>query len=150
MATTAVNPIVSNSATTTTRKKETEATQSNFMTLLVAQLRNQDPLNPATNEEFIAQLAQLQSLDESRKMSSSLATIVSTQTFSSASTLIGKKVSGLTTNVSGDSINFNGVVSAVSQVDGKVKIKVTQDDGNVIQVDPNEISEIMQPDATIQ
>lgn len=150
MATTAVNPTVSNSATTTTRKKETEATQSNFMTLLVAQLRNQDPLNPATNEEFIAQLAQLQSLDESRKMSSSLATIVSTQTFSSASTLIGKKVSGLTTNVSGDSINFNGVVSAVSQVDGKVKIKVTQDDGNVIQVDPNEISEIMQPNATIQ
>lgn len=150
MATTAVNPTVSNSATTTTRKKETEATQSNFMTLLVAQLRNQDPLNPATNEEFIAQLAQLQSLDESRKMSSSLATIVSTQTFSSASTLIGKKVSGVTTNVSGDSINFNGVVSAVSQVDGKVKIKVTQDDGNVIQVDPNEISEIMQPNATIQ
>jgi flagellar basal-body rod modification protein FlgD len=32
--------------------------QEDFLTLLVAQLRNQDPLNPLDNEAFVAQLAQ--------------------------------------------------------------------------------------------
>ncbi len=32
--------------------------QEDFLTLLVTQLRNQDPLNPLDNEAFVAQLAQ--------------------------------------------------------------------------------------------
>lgn len=32
--------------------------QEDFLTLLVTQLRNQDPLNPLNNEAFVAQLAQ--------------------------------------------------------------------------------------------
>lgn len=32
--------------------------QEDFLTLLVTQLRNQDPLNPLENEAFVAQLAQ--------------------------------------------------------------------------------------------
>ncbi len=35
-----------------------------FMTLLVAQLRNQDPLAPQDGTEFVAQLAQFNSLDQ--------------------------------------------------------------------------------------
>ncbi|WP_374388578.1 flagellar hook assembly protein FlgD [Sandaracinobacter sp.] len=33
-------------------------TQNDFLTLLVTQLKNQDPLNPLDNETFVAQLAQ--------------------------------------------------------------------------------------------
>ncbi len=40
-------------------------TDSNmFMTLLVAQLKNQDPLQPQEGTEFVAQLAQFNSLDQ--------------------------------------------------------------------------------------
>lgn len=35
-----------------------------FMTLLVAQLRNQDPLQPQDGAAFVAQLAQFNSLDQ--------------------------------------------------------------------------------------
>ena len=36
-----------------------------FMQLLVAQLRNQDPMNPSDGTQFVAQLAQFQQLEQS-------------------------------------------------------------------------------------
>lgn len=144
MAVSAISSPASNISTTSNATKSSASHQSNFMTLLVAQLRNQDPLNPATNEDFIAQLAQLESLDESKKISNSLASMVSTQEFSSASTLIGKSVLGTSQTADGKSVFFKGVVSSVSQSEGNVKLNVTQADGTVITVSANEISQIMQ------
>ena len=36
-----------------------------FMQLLVAQMRNQDPLNPTDGTQFVAQLAQFEQLEQS-------------------------------------------------------------------------------------
>ena len=41
-----------------------ELGQNQFMTLLVTQLRNQDPLKPMDNAEFISQLATFSSLEK--------------------------------------------------------------------------------------
>lgn len=38
--------------------------QETFLQLLTTQLQNQDPLNPQSNEEFVAQLAQFSSLEQ--------------------------------------------------------------------------------------
>ncbi len=46
--------------------------QNDFLTLLIAQLKNQDPLNPASNTEFIAQLAQFSSLEQMTLMNANL------------------------------------------------------------------------------
>lgn len=50
------------SASGTTKAKTSE--KDMFMTLLVAQLKNQDPLEPQDGTAFVAQLAQFNSLDQ--------------------------------------------------------------------------------------
>ena len=42
-----------------------------FMQLLVSQLQNQDPINPQSNENFIAQLAQFSSLEQMENLNNS-------------------------------------------------------------------------------
>lgn len=46
--------------------------KDDFLTLLVAQLQHQDPLNPAESTEFTAQLAQFSSLEELQNIESTL------------------------------------------------------------------------------
>lgn len=62
------NPITStnNSSSTnsTTTNNKTTADKDMFMTLLVAQLKNQDPLQPQDGAAFVAQLAQFNSLEQ--------------------------------------------------------------------------------------
>ena len=41
------------------------ATQGTFITLLVAQLENQDPTDPADSTQFVTQLAQFQTMEQS-------------------------------------------------------------------------------------
>lgn len=51
------------------------ATTDDFMTLLVAQLEAQDPLEPMDASQFLAQLSQLQTVSELNRMNSLLAGI---------------------------------------------------------------------------
>jgi flagellar basal-body rod modification protein FlgD len=41
-----------------------EVNTNEFLKLLVAQLKNQDPMNPVDNQQFIAQLATFSSLEQ--------------------------------------------------------------------------------------
>lgn len=53
------------SAVTTSASPTSGTSERNlFMTLLVAQLKNQDPLAPQDGTAFVAQLAQFNSLDQ--------------------------------------------------------------------------------------
>jgi flagellar basal-body rod modification protein FlgD len=42
--------------------------QADFLNLMIAQLKNQDPMNPMDNEAFIAQLAQFSQLEASNQL----------------------------------------------------------------------------------
>lgn len=70
-----------------------------FMKLLVAQLKNQDPSNPQSNEEFVAQLAQFSSLEQMQEMNSNITTLALLsqgnavlEQLSQSSNLIGQQV----------------------------------------------------------
>jgi flagellar basal-body rod modification protein FlgD len=69
--------------------------EEDFLTLLVAQLENQDPLEPQDNTEFIAQLAQFSSLEAQTSTNDKLDELIAAQGSSErteAFTLLGQKV----------------------------------------------------------
>lgn len=73
--------------------------QEQFLQLLVAQLKNQDPLSPMESQEFASQMAQFASLERLHSIDSRLADALSAQLMSTqaitntmAASLIGKEV----------------------------------------------------------
>jgi flagellar basal-body rod modification protein FlgD len=50
-------------------------TKNMFLQLLVAQIKNQDPLSPADGTQFLTQLAQFQTLEQSMNMGTDLSAI---------------------------------------------------------------------------
>lgn len=61
------------------RKEETALGRTDFLTMLVAQLENQDPLNPQDASAFSAQLAQFSSLEQLISMKASLDKLLDAQ-----------------------------------------------------------------------
>ncbi len=63
-------------AGTAPKSKEEMMGKQDFLTLLVAQLQNQDPLNPDEPTEFTAQLAQFSSLEQLFSLNEGMASLV--------------------------------------------------------------------------
>jgi flagellar basal-body rod modification protein FlgD len=63
---------------------ETELSESRFLTLLTAQLKNQDPLNPMDNAEMTSQLAQISTVNGIEKLNTTLEKLMSSSTDSQA------------------------------------------------------------------
>ncbi|CAQ84741.1 MULTISPECIES: flagellar hook assembly protein FlgD [Photorhabdus] len=59
-----------------TNKKNSEELNSNFMQLLIAQVKNQDPTNPMQNNELTAHLAQINMLEGIEKLNTTVGSIV--------------------------------------------------------------------------
>jgi flagellar basal-body rod modification protein FlgD len=121
--------------------------QDRFMTLLVTQMKNQDPLNPMDNAEVTSQLAQLSTVTGIEKMNSTLesfmANMQSSQTLQMAN-LIGRDVL-----VDGNEINFDGTggyfgVDLPTSAD-EVVITITDTAGNQVR----KISLGNQPDGVL-
>lgn len=116
---TTVNNVISGltSSTTSSSTKSTTSTalgQDEFMTMLLAELKNQDPLNPMEGKDFAAQLAQFSSLQQLSNLNTTMSTLPTyLQAFSNAQMagIIGDEAvaSGDTITVSGSStdISFN-------------------------------------------
>jgi flagellar basal-body rod modification protein FlgD len=72
-----------------------ELGKNEFLNLLVAQLNNQNPLEPQSNGEFIAQLAQFSQVEGIEKLNTSMGSLLSGYQSSQAlqaSSLVGSKV----------------------------------------------------------
>ncbi|WP_455203193.1 flagellar hook assembly protein FlgD [Kaarinaea lacus] len=77
------------------KKDRNKLGQAEFMDLMVAQLRNQDPFKPLENGDFIAQMAQFSAvtgLEELQGSFDTLATSLQSNQALQASTLVGRSV----------------------------------------------------------
>ena len=68
------------------RRSTAEQQQTQFLQLLVAQLKGQNPLDPKDGTEFVSQLAQFSSLEELINIRTALEKLLTTSTANAAST----------------------------------------------------------------
>src|SRR5256885_14013930 len=72
--------------------------QNDFLKLVLAQLTNQDPLNPQKDTEFIAQMTQFSALEQSKSMQQDIAKLQTDQSFMQANSVLGRAVTLLDDN----------------------------------------------------
>jgi len=94
--------------------------QSTFMKLLVAQLQNQDPLNPMDNSQMTSQLAQINTVNGIQQMNTTMSAMLTQNAATQASSMIGRTVQVPTTNLSLASGTANFGVSVPNGADDVV------------------------------
>ena len=98
--------------------------KNQFLTLLVEELKNQDPTAPTDEKETLSQLAQFSSLEQVQNLNQTLTASSNFGQVAQSAALIGKTVSTATADTAG----VSGVVSSVTFLNGKSYLHVgTQD-----------------------
>jgi flagellar basal-body rod modification protein FlgD len=93
-----------------------------FLQLMITELTHQDPLNPMDNTQLVQQVGELRSIAASDQLTATLQALQTQQSLTTASGMIGKKVTALTT----DNRNITGKVDSVSvEVDPENNAKRT-------------------------
>ncbi|MGH8038011.1 MAG: flagellar hook assembly protein FlgD [Pseudomonas sp.] len=80
-----------------------------LLQIILTQLTYQDPLKPVDNFEFVSQLAQFTSLEQTRQMTDKIDNLLSVQSATQTLGLLGRQV-----DVQTDSALLSGVVKSVS------------------------------------
>ena len=97
--------------------------QMDYMTLLVTQLQNQNPLEPLNNNEMAAQLAQFSQLQQLESMNTSFSEVLGDMQRAYAASLIGKEISFVADDGLGASEAASGMVQEVyNNIDGETVV----------------------------
>src|SRR4028118_1760838 len=91
-----------------------------FIKMMITQLQQQDPMEPAKNEQLVAQMSQIGQLQSSTQLQESLKGMMLQNQIGSSAQLIGKTVTGLDT--ADDPIE--GMVNSVRVVEGNVTLEL--------------------------
>jgi len=140
----------------TETKKNDELGKEAFLQLLVAQLKNQDPLEPQDNSSYIAELAQFSSLEQMTNVVSSLedlgkivGNIDTSVLVGQLSSMIGRNIDWVETineaDAEGNPIShqetMTGVVTGVTLIEGNPNI-VVESGGEKYMVDISNIGHV--------
>lgn len=88
-----------NSSTGTTNSSSTSGATptlnyNDFLQLMIAQLQNQDPLNPTDSSQFMSQIAEFSNVEQGINANSKLGQLLVNSNISQASTMIGLQITG--------------------------------------------------------
>ncbi|MEZ5703718.1 MAG: flagellar hook capping FlgD N-terminal domain-containing protein, partial [Burkholderiaceae bacterium] len=96
----------STTAKTSNNATDPEASQDRFLKLLVAQINNQDPLNPMDNAQMTTQMAQINTVSGIQELNATLKGMAAQMT--AAQSLQGASLIGRDVLMDGDTLQFEG------------------------------------------
>jgi len=121
--------------------------KDDFLKLLMTELKNQDPLQPLDNKDFISQMAQFSSLEQMNNvaksmddLSKSMFNFAQQATLTQGAAMIGKWVGGINVD---DSTPMEGTVEAVKWLDGEPTVQIRKSDGTLADLELNLVTLIM-------
>jgi flagellar basal-body rod modification protein FlgD len=104
--------------------------QADFLKLLVTQMTSQDPMNPQTDTQMAANMAQFTALQQASSMSTNIASLLAQQQILQANSMLG----GTVTLHVDDKNTVSGVVQAVQMDDGVPRLIVNNKPYDLSQV----------------
>ena len=123
-----------NAASTTSPKKTDPGSEDRFLKLLVAQMQNQDPLNPLDNAQVTSQMAQINTVSGVEKLNKTMSGL--TSQFLQMQTLQGAALVGRDVTVAGNSMSIAGGVGQgsfeLASDASASKVEVLRPDGTVL------------------
>ncbi len=115
--------------------KPKQLKQEDFMTLMMAQMKHQDPLKPMENTEFVSQMAQFSSLEGIKDMKDSFSTLATT--LQSAQALQASSMVGRSVLIPGSAMELppagemHGGVDVPAETE-QVNVKILDGNGQII------------------
>lgn len=112
------------------KQQEDLFSSASFLKLLGTQMSNQNPLEPAKDTEFIAQMAQFSTLEMTTKMNSGMESLNMTSQLAQRAALIGKQVTyakqdGTTATGTVERLVIDNIKHSMKLVVGGVEIDPT-------------------------
>jgi flagellar basal-body rod modification protein FlgD len=104
-------------------------TLQDFLQVLMTQLTYQDPLKPMDNEQFMAQIAQFTSLEQTQQVNTNVQTLVGNQAAQQSIGLLGKTVQISTTSGPASGSVTNRSFRDLADIDGHAHYRNTGDRG---------------------
>jgi flagellar basal-body rod modification protein FlgD len=112
-----------------------DATEDRFLKLLIAQMKNQDPLNPLDNAQVTSQLAQINTVSGISQLNASMVSMLAQFQGAQAISLPGRQVlidgNNMTLAKVGDSLSAKGGFD-LSQDADRVTIDIKDDKGAIV------------------
>lgn len=96
-------------ASTSTNLRANSLNQEDFLKILLTQLTYQDPMKPVDNQQFMAQMAQFTSLEQTQQLNDKIAVLISNQAALQSVGLIGRTV-----DITANGSTVTGSVTALS------------------------------------
>lgn len=110
-------PTSTSTDTSSSSTGNTEIDFDEFLQILTTELQYQDPMDPVSNTEYVAQMAQMSVLQQMQNMT------VSTDANTAYNT-IGKTATYQTTDTSGNTVTGTGMVESVTTKNNKVYVTI--------------------------
>jgi flagellar basal-body rod modification protein FlgD len=105
---------------TATSESTATATYNNFLKLLMAQMKNQDPTEPMKSTEYMAQLATFSQVEQTVQSNAKLDALLASSALSQADSVIGRTVTTADGKISGkvDSVTITNEGAVARLADG--------------------------------